>query len=89
MRPYWHHTRLMYEQLPMRAVSILPDEMSPRLLRVAELREGVYLNLMVRVLPKPKPGVRWGHRMQTLCPVCNTWQSHGRMNQHFPACSRV
>ena len=91
---YWHQVWQMYPHLPMKNKSILPDEgMEPRLMEVANLYHDQDpikpLRLLVKIDPKPAPGTRWGHRLRTLCPTCNKWQSHGRMNQHFPACRKV
>lgn len=81
MPTHFHHAWRIYAQLPMKAKTILPDEgCGPMSIEVTE--QGQHME--VKVLPKPKPGVQWGHRVLVHCPMCARWVPFGRMNQHWP-----
>lgn len=82
----FHQCWQMYPLLPMKAVSRLPDEgMEERLVQIGwDLKTGAPFRAMVYIKPRPAPGVRWGHRVITICPDCGKHVPFGRMNQHWP-----
>lgn len=76
----------MYERIPMKSTSILPDEgFEARPVELAEPNKaGQSLILPVYCKPKPAVGVRWGHRVMVMCD-CGKHVPFGRMGQHYPA----
>lgn len=80
------HAHEMYRVIPMKNVSILPDEgFEVRQLDVASKWNGHPYTLPVYCKPKPAAGVRWGHRVFAICN-CGKHVPFGRLNQHFKAC---
>jgi len=75
----FYQTRKMYAQLPMKAVSVLPDEGFPP--RPAYISDQLPA-FMIECKPKPAPGTRWGHRVMVRC-TCGRDIPFGRMNQHW------
>lgn len=77
----------LYEMLPMKQSSILPDEgFAPRALclttdRWNQNHDAVVLPVSCK--PKPAPGTRWGHRVMVHCS-CGRLIPFGRMCQHWP-----
>jgi hypothetical protein len=90
-RHYFYMTSDMYKQIPMKGVSILPDDGFP----LTKLRvHGNGLELWVYCKPKNPQGElnRWGyrrripsHRVIAMCP-CGKQIPFGRLGQHMPAC---
>jgi hypothetical protein len=73
----------MYERIPMKNKSILPDEgFAARNVVISD--DGLVMPVSCK--PKPKPGEWWGHRVMVHCG-CNREIPFGRMGQHWPKCT--
>lgn len=78
---WWYQAPKVYAQLPMKVKTVLPDHAVTNLFLT--LRDDLPM-FRAKILPKPEPGVRWGHRVLAECPQCGRWVPFGRMNQHWP-----
>lgn len=80
------HTWKMYDRVPMKRKSVLPDEGFPAMpVNIAQSDEEPVIR-MVSCKPKPGPTERWGHRVMVHCG-CGREIPFGRMNQHYPKCT--
>lgn len=80
------HTWKMYDRIPMKTKSILPDEgFGSRMVDISG-SDTVMYQRPVYCLPKPNKGYA-KHRVMVICE-CGTHVPFGRMHQHYgkPTC---
>jgi hypothetical protein len=76
----WHQTWKLYDLIPMKSKSILPDEgFAPRPIPLNSAQQV----FQVYCKPKPAPRTSWAkHRVFAICD-CGRHVPFGRMGQHY------